>query len=293
MAYRIAPGEVWPLKGIWFGCHLLLIAVLIRLGVSPARLILYAWSPLLFKEIFLTAHTDILTACFLFLALDCAVRRWPWMAGVSLALAVGAKVPALLMAPLILKLSRWRGAAAAAATLAILYLPFARSRGDSAGLIAFLNGWEFNSLGYALLSPAVGSMTAKALGYGAAAAAALAAWTFAAPDPRRFPAHAVWGAFYFFSPVVNPWYLVSWLPWVTLQPAGWAIAACLAPLLSYATGNNMPASGLTGYNHPWWVRPLEVSAVAAAFMAPFLHEKLRGNNGWRSRIPGNTPEDIS
>ena len=263
-AYWIAPGKLWPLKLIGLACHFLLVAVLIRFGLGPGNLLLYLWSPLLFKEVFLTAHTDILVACFSFVALYLAHRNRPLAAGASLGLAIGAKVTILLIAPAVIKKGGWRSIVATTAMLGALYLPFAKSSADYKGLAAFLAGWEFNSFGYAILKFFTGGLAAKWIGFSLVGLVVLFAWRYYPPEVRRFPAHMIWAAFYFFSPVVNPWYLISWLPWTAVQPSLWAIAACLAALLSYATGNNMPESGLTGYNHPPWVRPAELTIVISA-----------------------------
>jgi hypothetical protein len=261
-AYLMAPGRVWALKLIFTAADLLLCLVLIRLGVSPGRLALYAWSPLVIKEIAFTAHTDSLAALFSLGSVYLAQRNRTVASGFTLALAAGAKIPSLLIAPAVVARGRLRSLYGLCAGLILLYSPFWRQATDFAGLSAFLQNWEFNSFGFAVLKHVFHLPGAKIAGFGIVAAVLLLLWrNHWNAQPRDFPGNVVWGVFCLFSPVVNPWYLVAWVPWTALSPDRWAIAACLIVLLSYATGNNLPSSGLIGYNHPWWVRPAEVLPV--------------------------------
>ena len=260
--YLMAPGRLWPLKSIFIAADLLLCLILIRLGVSPGQLALYAWSPLVIKEIAFTAHSDILAALFSIGSVYLAQKRRPVLAGFVLALAAGAKIPSLLIAPAVVSRGRLRSLYSLCAGLPLLYIPFGRPAVAPRGLVAFLQEWEFNSFGFAIFEHVLHIPGAKYLGFGIVAALMVLLWRKHWNDqPKNFPGNAAWGVFCLFSPVVNPWYLVSWVPWTALSPERWAIAACLTPLLSYATGNNLPSSGLTGYNHPWWVRPAEIFPV--------------------------------
>ena len=69
--------------------------------------LLYAWSPLIIKEFAFTAHPDVLGALFLMAAYLGYQRGYFLRAGALLALAMGVKLFALLMVPLLLGL-QWR-----------------------------------------------------------------------------------------------------------------------------------------------------------------------------------------
>jgi len=286
-AYLIAPGRVWSLKLIFTAADLLLCLILIRLGVSPGRLALYAWSPLVIKEIALTAHTDSLAALFSLGSVYLAQERRSVLSGFALALAAGAKIPSLLIAPAVIGLGRVRALYGLCAGILLLYLPFWRRATESRGLAAFLENWEFNSFGFAILEHVFRIPGAKIIGFGIVAVVLLVLWRkHWNTEPKNFPGNIAWGVFCLFSPVVNPWYLVSWVPWTTLSPDGWAITACLSVLLSYATGNNLPSSGLTGYNHPWYVRPAEVFPVLLLLGAAIARK--RAAKGAGDVLPGDS-----
>jgi hypothetical protein len=68
------------------------------------------------------------------------------------------------------------------------------------------------------------------------------------------------------SPVVNAWYLVLLVPFVALRPSAWGIAAVTVVLVSYSTGANLHLTNLGGYDHPWWVRPMEIIPIVIALV---------------------------
>lgn len=212
-AYLIAPGRVWALKLIFTAADLLLCLVLIRLGVSPGRLALYAWSPLVIKEIAFTAHTDSLPALFSLSSVYLAQRNRTVLSGFALALAAGAKIPSLLIAPAVVAPGRLRSLYGLCAGVILLYLPFWRQATDSRGLSAFLRSWEFNSFGFAILKHVLQIPGAEIIGFGIVVVVLLLLWKIHwRNQPKNFPGNIAWGAFCLFSPVVNPWYLVAWVP---------------------------------------------------------------------------------
>jgi len=81
--------------------------------------------------------------------------------------------------------------------------------------------------------------------------------------------------FLLLSPVVNPWYFVALLPFVTLRPFGWSLTLLSTVLLSYITGLNLGSQMLPPFNHPAWVRPLEILPVVIV-LAWENHGKLKG-----------------
>jgi hypothetical protein len=69
------------------------------------------------------------------------------------------------------------------------------------------------------------------------------------------------------SPVVNAWYLLWLAPWAALRPATWHFGAMVAVSLAYLTTGvlGLPAAGV--YDHPAWLRPLEVMVFLAVVAA--------------------------
>ena len=87
-------------------------------------MLLYAWNPLVVKEIAFTAHPDVI-AVFLVLAAVVLTRKDRFQgAAVFLALAVGAKTLALPVVPFVLLRARMRDWGLFVAVLALIYMPF-------------------------------------------------------------------------------------------------------------------------------------------------------------------------
>ena len=108
------------------------IGLLLRL--APARaVLLYAWCPLVVKEIAFTAHPDGVAVCLLLAAVVLAQRDRFRGAAMCLALAVGAKVLALLLVPFVLARARLVDWGVLAGVLALLYLPFVLQGGTDHG----------------------------------------------------------------------------------------------------------------------------------------------------------------
>ena len=151
LSYLIAPGQVWPLQLIFALADIALIAVLLKLAPVP-YVMLYAWSPLIVKEFAFTAHPDVFGALFMMVAVWAhRYNRWI-VAAVSLALAVGVKIFALILVPILL---RWRIKSWVIFSLAAVVIAWPLGIVDAwlpGGLGAMASGWLFNAPVYRLLS---------------------------------------------------------------------------------------------------------------------------------------------
>jgi alpha-1,6-mannosyltransferase len=282
LSYRIGPGQLWPLKLIFLAADFAAAMILLRLLDRKHSIILYAWSPLIIKEVSFTAHTEILAAFFLLAAIQKFVARNAAAGGALLALAVAAKMIAVVFAPILLLKEKRRAVAAFAAVLCLVYGPFMASGAiDARGLGIFLDRWEFNSFGFALLSGLFGAWAGKLMSV--LAFGAVLVWLMSRYVAGSIPpGDVLLGCFFLLSPVVNPWYLVLMAPFVTLRPSVWGLVALTTILLSYITGLNLPSGSLPAYNHPWWVRPLQILPVMAAV---WLDAKRGGRwSGARSQM---------
>ena len=74
----------------------------------------------------------------------------------------------------------------------------------------------------------------------------------------------VFGVFFLLSAVVNPWYLLWLLPFVAIFPSIPGVTALVVVTLSYMHGLNLPGTNLGPYEHPNWVRLVEIAAVGIA-----------------------------
>ena len=233
------------------------------------------------KEIAFTAHPDGV-AVFLVLAAIVLVRKDRiYGAAIFLALAVGAKVLALLVIPFILVRARLRVWGIFLGTLALIYLPFVlQGSTDLETLLVFTREWEFNAALFSLLKPWVPNATARIIcGFVLAIAIGIYYLVY------RWSAHGtivrgdwIYGGLFALWPVVNSWYLLWLLPFAAIRPSAWAWMASVAVLLSYITGLNLNNMEMHPFAHPDWVRPLEYGLILLALSYDIFR--------WRSKRSG-------
>ncbi len=274
-SYVVAPGKLWPLKLLLLLADLATLVILLRFGAG-ANILLYAWCPLLIQETFFTAHPDSLGIALMLAALESRARGRFSTAASFAALAVGARVFALLLVPFVLFRAPVKSWLAFAATYLGLYLPFwlTGSPGPVSAFSAFAQDWEFNSSGYALLALVLEAPVAKLVAvalFGVFYAAYFHSWW----RSERLPPRGDWlyGTFFFLSPVLNPWYLLWLLPFATLFPSRVAVAALWAVSSSYFHGLHLLGSGLLPYHHPPWLRPMEFGVIAVAGLSDWLRKR--------------------
>ena len=279
--YGLRPGSVAALGTMLVVVDLLAIGLLLRL--APARaVLLYAWCPLVVKEVAFAAHPDGAAVCLLLGAVVLAQRDRLRGAAVCLALAVGAKVLALLLVPFVLARARPADWGVFAGVLALVYLPFVWQGGtDLATLVVFAREWEFNAALFGLLTPWMPAPAARAA-CGAVLAGGLAwyyaryRWSASTEVPRG---DWVYGALLALWPVVNPWYLLWLLPFAVIRPSAWAWTASAAVLLAYVTGLNLDDLRMDPFAHPVWVRPVEYGLILLAMAYDVRRSARRGPHG--------------
>ena len=275
LGHLLSPGSLVPLQLLLIGADLLLLRLLLSTA-RPAFVLLYAWCPLVVKEIAFAAHPDGLGVCLAFAAIVLRKRELFVAAGICLALAIGTKVFALLLAPFVLARAPARTALVLAGTLALLYLPFVLQGGtDLPTLAIFAATWEFNSALYGLVAPWLSPGGARVALGAVLVALAAAYWLhYRRHTPGEIPrGDWIFGACLAASPVINPWYALWFLPFAVVYPSRWAWTAATAVLLAYVTGLNLDAMELDPFAQPWWVRPVEFGVILAAM----------GVDVWRAR----------
>ena len=246
LAYELSPGSVWPLQAIAALADIGVLCLL-RAMTRHNALLLYAWCPLLIKEFAMTAHPDIVAVLFAVVALYASQRAWPWLVGVTLALAVATKVFAILLLPFLLLAHR--NVRYIATTLAGFFLVLALitwSFGTldiwvPAGLRAMAESWLFNAPLYALLVSVLPFSWAKTILLAAFLLGSLIALIqvnnkASQPGTRSpTPLRGDWlfAGFLLSLPVINPWYFVWLLPFAVLYPTRWVWCGSFAVLLSY------------------------------------------------------------
>ena len=284
LGHLVAPAKVWSLQLFYILVDMALVILLLRLssrGLANIRwVLLYAWSPLVVKELAFTAHPDGLGAMLLLMALYCRYQQQFTLAVVMLALSVGAKVFALLLAPFLLWRMGLRYWTIFAMTLLALYAPFVlRGSSDLAGLIIFAREWQFNSSAYGFMLQWFEPLTVKLMLAGA----------FLIIYTRLFWLHSkktlwqiprgdiIFGLFFLIAPVVNAWYLLWLLPFAVLYPSLWSWTFSASVLLSYAIGINLDSTQYQPFELPLWVYIIEYGAVSLAVVVEY---GLRRTGRW-------------
>lgn len=151
--FALAAATPEPLLGVkillvmadLLGC-LLLIRLAERLGLPPARSLLYAWNPLVALEVGGMGHVDALLAALALASAWALLRRRPVMAGLAAAGAVLAKIVPVVALPLWTLLARRRALFAGVALGALLLgtAPVILGVGLPPGLVAYGVRWEFD-----------------------------------------------------------------------------------------------------------------------------------------------------
>lgn len=278
LGYWLKPGSLAALQTILILVDLVTMVLLLRL--TPAvNVMLYAWCPLVVKEIAFTAHPDGLGICLLLAAIVLARKHRWWGAAVCLGMAAGAKIFALVLVPLVMVGAGFGPWTLFAGTLAGLYVPFVLQGGtDVESLLVFAREWEFNSAAFGLLATVLQPFEAKVvLGLLCAAFWGRYYLRYSQTGARDVPrGDWLYGVFLAASPVINPWYLLWLLPFAAMTPSVSAWTASVAVFLGYVTGLNLIDGDLQPYQQPAWVRPLEFGLILLALAFDLFRRQSTG-----------------
>lgn len=220
---------------------LLVLGALLHIRGCPlARIIVYAWNPLVIWEIAYSGHLEGLTIFLVSAAFYLYAIRKKMPAIIMLALAAAVKVyPALLLAALLNRGHRIKGLVAFAAAILVLYLPFAGASGKIAGFLpVYLNNpYESFNLGlkYFLmhLIPGLGYLTLSYLFIIALAIAGLVVFLKEKKDAEvlRY-AYILTGLLMILMPAsLHPWYVILIIPFLVFYPGpAWLVFTCTVTL---------------------------------------------------------------
>ncbi|MCV6604033.1 MAG: hypothetical protein OIF34_01920 [Porticoccaceae bacterium] len=263
LSHLISPGKIWPLQLMLALLDMGLIVLLLRL--APIRsVLLYAWCPLAVKEFAFTAHPDIIALLPMVAALvSTKKQQWKYTA-LWLALAVSAKIFALILVPLLLRF-QWRSWLIFGATLAAVWVPVSGGQLPG-GLSAMAADWQFNAPLYQLFGVQAGPARLKLILLGLFCSFwAIYAWQHLKTPENHLPrGDWLFAALLICSPVLNPWYFIWILPFAVIWPSRWAWMASIAVLLAYASGINLPDSNLGLYQQPSWAMITQFGLIAIA-----------------------------
>ena len=214
--------------------------------------LLYLWSPLLVVEVAWNAHLEPLGLFGLVLVV--LLARAPGGAGVAGALSALTKLAPAAAVPALTRRLGWRFLAGFAATVIVLYLPYAGAGSALfSGLGTYAEHWRFMEGPFTLVEAVLpGSLTPRW------AAALLVLGVVAWTTVRRYrPERALFwilGAGMLLTPTLHPWYVLWMLPLAALRASRpWILLSGLA-FLGYF---GLDAYRLTGsWPQPGWLRLL-------------------------------------
>ncbi|MBL4585017.1 MAG: hypothetical protein JKX83_10430 [Pseudomonadales bacterium] len=276
LAHWLTPGDVLGLQVIYALVDLALIVVLSKLTQNRWWVFLYAWNPLVIKEIAFTAHPDGFGVFFLILACLYAGRQQHGGAVTTLAISICAKPFGCFIAPFILwKMPRvyWL---VFVVCIVGLYLPFVlQSNSVVTGLFAFGKEWQFNSFIYGLIINIAPAPFAKLISIGSFLLVYCGYLLYFTRNPNK-PIRYDWilAALLFCSPVFNPWYWLWVLPFGVLFASRWLWVTSFAVLLAYMTGINTNNDELSAYELPNWVLILEYGIIVSVIIFDFSSKKF-------------------
>lgn len=278
IAYWLSPGKLVGLQLILIFMDVVLIW-LMRTECSSRFLFLYAFCPLVIKEIAFTAHAETIGILCLVGAVICRKRNAEVPLGVLLGLAIGARVFAWILVPFLLVRTGWKVWISLVATLGLLYIPFVlQGATEFETLWAFARHWEFNSFLYGMLSQFAGSdLSRLVLGVLFGCGTTLYFVKYYQKPTFEMPrGDLLLGGLLLISPVINPWYVVWLLPFAMVYPSFWVWTSTYAVFLSYVTALNLGLIDQDPFSQPLWSRMLQFAIVLAAICVDLLR--------WKSRI---------
>ncbi len=261
----------------------LALILLLRNQVKPNILLVYAWCPLIIKEIAFTAHPDIVGAFCLVGAFLARRSSKHALAAILIGFACGAKIFAFLALPYFLFRNCWKYWVISLGTIALLYLPFL-IQGQSNILVLgiFAEKWVFNPFIFDLFRYYIADLPARVLCLGLF----IIWWIYYFVNyfknsgsqelnldiPRM---DWIFGMFFLFSPVINAWYLIWLIPFAVIRPSLWAWTTSVVVSLSYVTGLNLVESELGAYQIDPYARTIEIGLICLALAVDHRHGRFK------------------
>ena len=298
IGYYISAAEVWPLQLMALIADLLVLCLLYKLGAGNA-LLLYAWSPLILKEFSLTAHPDIYAILLMLISVFFAYKRLAVLAGITIGLAFGSKVFAILVIPYLVTsgwlLKQWVTFSAALITTLAGITFWYGSIGIWVpdGLQAMADDWLFNAPLYTLLLNRLEFTFIKLMLASLFIVFVLCAFCrrlFYRPFSKyqlsdkttsdtswqssagAFRGDWLYALFLLSIPALNAWYVTWILPFAVLYPRWWSWTASYAVLLSYWWGGYIGATGFDSQRVSPTVMAIEYSiAIIIPLLAMMLN----------------------
>ena len=283
VSYAIQPGSLVPLKLALIFFDVVLIWLL-STEAKPRLVMLYAWCPLVVNEISFAAHPDVLGILLVIAAFLLAKRGRLNLAVLSLALAIGAKVFAVLFVPFLLINTDIRSKLAFIAALILMYLPFVvQGSTELSALVIFTQEWSFNASVFEVMTVWIEPLVSRLILGVVFASLYVGYWLHYIRNEQGSIPRGDWifGVFLLLAPVVNPWYVLWLLPFAVIYPSFWAWIAGYSVMLSYITWINLGNFELDPFAQPLWVRLVEYGTILFALFWTSWQNGSRSKNSYK------------
>lgn len=258
-------------------CDLLTILVLWRWLLATGRsewlTLAYAWNPLVVLEVAHSGHIDALGALWTVAAAFWLSRQRTALGTVAFVMAVATKLLPIVLVPLLWRRISVRDALIGVALFVLLYMPFATGVDVLFAVQNVVQHIRFNGPVFRffmnLASPDVAARVALGLGL---LTAAWCRWRLDQDDPRAWawPMAAAIAC----APVIYPWYLLYFTPFLLFPSTLPLIAWSCSVMLTYVVWEIATAGGR------WVVPPAilwaEYGVVFAVSAAVLVAARLKG-----------------
>ncbi len=261
----------------------LLARLLESLQLNPARVLIYAWSPLVIVEVAGSGHNDILGVLGLMAALGAIVRHRGSLTMLYLTLSGLTKVIGMTLAPLFLRSIRLRDLWVMPVVTVLLALPYA-SAGSLAfrGLTQYGLRWRGNDSLFHILFYLTGSLDTAKILVGAFLVTMVLVLLGLNSNPLR-SSYLTVSAILLLTTTVHPWYLL----WIAPFLAIYASPAWLYLTLSVALAYHSAYLATPGqaWEDVIWVKLIEYVPFFVLALASIWRER----DAWRSQLGLNSP----
>ncbi|HVB21641.1 MAG TPA: glycosyltransferase family 87 protein [Ktedonobacteraceae bacterium] len=131
LSYLLAPSNLFVLKGLFIGFDMVtcvsLAFLLIKRGLDPRRVVIYAWCPLPIVEFAIQGHVDVITLPFLLLTVLCALstrRGARVLTGFLIGIATLTKIYPIFLLVVVVRRRDWALVVTCLLTIVVGYLPY-------------------------------------------------------------------------------------------------------------------------------------------------------------------------
>ncbi len=295
------PGSVFGMKFVLLifdvATIFLLLALLKKLNFPPEWCLVYAWSPLVMKEIANSGHADSVSAFLLVLFLYLLARQQALWSVAVCALLMLTKFFGILLLPLFHRMWKWKYYGLFVLLVGMLYIPFLNPEVNPfQGFLTYSKEWRFNAGVFewvtTIIENSVGMIELEN---------DVMIWLFqgnqllTADIIARYSLFvfilfvtlgcAIWverkqnlldlsraifvvlGTLLICSPVIDPWYLTWIVPLLCIHPSrAWLLFTGLVSL-SYIYYYD--------YNFPSWLQPVEFGLFFGLLIAEWIFPRWR------------------